>query len=54
MLTNGIDRVVEQVVKPKVMKSLKPQVDGVICEHMNIDYEQWLSDQNGETSFKIF
>ncbi|ESO06609.1 hypothetical protein HELRODRAFT_63946 [Helobdella robusta] len=46
MLTAGIERVVDQVVKPKIFQSLKPQIDKVVCEHLNINYDAWLKGQS--------
>jgi hypothetical protein len=46
MLSMGVDRVVEQVVSPKIYKDFKPQIDRVICEILDIDYDEWLARQS--------
>jgi len=37
MLANGVERVIEQVINPKILQVIKPKIDEVICQHMNID-----------------
>ncbi|ELU09418.1 hypothetical protein CAPTEDRAFT_156779, partial [Capitella teleta] len=39
MLVTGVDRVVEQVISPKVLTVFKPEVDQAICEYLGIDFE---------------
>ena len=46
MLSIGVDRVVDQVVNPKIEKDFKPQIDKIICEHLGLDYEQWVEKQS--------
>lgn len=41
MLMTGVDRVVEQVINPKVSNVFKPEVDRAICDYLGIDYDQW-------------
>ena len=45
MLGTGVDRIVEQVVNPKMFKVFKPQIDKVVCEALGLDYEAWLAEQ---------
>ena len=40
MMANGIDRVVEQVVNPKIYRVFKPQIDRVVCEFLGIDPDE--------------
>ncbi|KAL5021102.1 hypothetical protein ScPMuIL_000257 [Solemya velum] len=37
MLSNGVERVIEQVVNPKIFQAIKPQIDEVICQYLKID-----------------
>jgi hypothetical protein len=46
MLSVGVDRVVDQVINPKIHKDFKPLIDRVVCELMNIDYDQWIAKQS--------
>ena len=45
MLSAGVDRVVEQVINPKMHKDFKPQIDRAICAYLGIDWEQWQRKQ---------
>lgn len=40
MMSSGIDRVVEQVVNPKIHRVFKPQIDRVVCEFLGIDPDE--------------
>lgn len=40
MLANGVERIIEQVVNPKIETVFKPEVDKVVCEHLGIDPEE--------------
>ena len=40
MLNNGVKRIIEQVVNPKIMQAIKPKVDEVVCEHFNISLKE--------------
>ena len=40
MLNNGVKRIIEQVVNPKIMQSIKPKIDEVVCEHFNISLKE--------------
>ncbi|XP_056004885.1 serine/arginine repetitive matrix protein 2-like isoform X4 [Ostrea edulis] len=40
MLTNGVERVIEQLVNPKILHIIKPKIDEVICKHLGIDPEK--------------
>ena len=42
MLSIGVDRVVDQVITPKVINNFKPQIDRVICEYLGVDYDKWM------------
>jgi len=46
MLSVGVDRVVDQVINPKVIEHFKPQIDRVICEHLGVDYDKWMERQS--------
>ncbi|XP_060069493.1 biorientation of chromosomes in cell division protein 1-like 1 [Ylistrum balloti] len=37
MLATGVERVIEQVVNPKIFNVIKPKIDEVACQHLNID-----------------
>lgn len=37
MLATGVERVIEQVVNPKIFHVIKPKIDEVACKHLNID-----------------
>lgn len=45
MLANGVQRVIEQVINPKILQVIKPQVDDVICKELGIDAEKRKADQ---------
>lgn len=40
MLTNGVERVIEQLVNPKIPHIIKPKIDEVICKQLGIDPEK--------------
>ncbi|OWF42884.1 biorientation of chromosomes in cell division protein 1-like 1 [Mizuhopecten yessoensis] len=40
MLATGVERVIEQVVNPKIFHVIKPKIDEVACQHLNIDPEK--------------
>ena len=40
MLLTGVDRIIEQVVNPKVHKDFKPVIERIICDHLGIDIKQ--------------
>ena len=40
MLNNGVKRIIEQVVNPKIMQSIKPKIDEVVCEHFGISLKE--------------
>ncbi|KAL3865183.1 hypothetical protein ACJMK2_006800 [Sinanodonta woodiana] len=40
MLTNGVERIIEQVVNPKIMQVIKPKIDEIVCHHLGIDPKQ--------------
>ena len=40
MLNNGVKRIIEQVVNPKIMQSIKPKVDEIVCEHLGISLKE--------------
>jgi len=46
MLSAGVDRVVDQVINPKVVRDFKPQIDRVICEYLGVDYDKWTERQS--------
>jgi hypothetical protein len=37
MLTHGVERIIEQVINPKILQVIKPKIDDVVCEHLGID-----------------
>lgn len=37
MLANGVERVIEQVINPKILQLIKPKIDDVVCAHLGID-----------------
>lgn len=43
MLSTGVDRVVDQVVNPKIYTDFKPQIDRVVCDHLGLDYDRWIA-----------
>lgn len=43
MLSSGVDRVVDQVVNPKIYTDFKPQIDRIVCDQLGLDYERWLA-----------
>lgn len=40
MLNNGVKRIIEQVINPKIMQTIKPKIDEVVCEHFNISLKE--------------
>ena len=40
MLSSGVDRILEQVVKPKIHTVFKPRIDQVVCDYLGIDREE--------------
>jgi hypothetical protein len=40
MLANGVDRVIDQVVQPKIYKVFKPEIDKVMCEVLGLDSKE--------------
>ncbi|XP_064630152.1 microtubule-associated protein futsch-like [Lineus longissimus] len=40
MLASGVDRVIDQVVQPKIYKVFKPEIDKVMCEVLGLDPKQ--------------
>jgi len=54
MLSAGVDRVVDQVINPKVIGDFKPQIDRVICEYLGVDYDKWIERQSEYFEVKCF
>jgi len=54
MLSAGVDRVVDQVINPKVVGDFKPQIDRVICEYLGVDYDKWMERQSEYFAVKCF
>jgi len=46
MLSAGVDRVVDQVINPKIISDFKPQIDRVICGYLGVDYDKWMERQS--------
>ncbi|XP_014771911.1 biorientation of chromosomes in cell division protein 1-like 1 isoform X1 [Octopus bimaculoides] len=40
ILASGVERIIEQVVNPKIFLVIKPRIDEVICEHLEIDFKE--------------
>lgn len=40
MLATGVERVIEQVVNPKIFSVIKPKIDEIACLHLGIDPEK--------------
>lgn len=40
MLANGVERVIEQVINPKILQLIKPKIDEVVCNHLGIDLKE--------------
>jgi hypothetical protein len=41
MLSTGVDRVVEQVINPKIHKVFKDQLDRAVCDYLGINFDHW-------------
>jgi hypothetical protein len=41
MLTQGVERIIEQVVNPKVLQVIKPRVDEAVCETLGLSLKEW-------------
>nr|KAG5701622.1 hypothetical protein BaRGS_019311 [Batillaria attramentaria] len=37
MLTQGVERIIEQVVNPKILQVIKPKIDEVVCAQLGLD-----------------
>ncbi|GFO50242.1 biorientation of chromosomes in cell division protein 1-like protein [Plakobranchus ocellatus] len=37
VMTIGVERIIEQVVNPKILLGIKPKIDEAVCEHLGID-----------------
>ncbi|KAH9524831.1 hypothetical protein Btru_027984, partial [Bulinus truncatus] len=37
IMSIGVDRIIEQVVNPKILLGIKPRIDEAVCEHLGID-----------------
>lgn len=40
MLSSGVERIIEQVVNPKILSVIKPKIDEAVCAYLGIDLEQ--------------
>ena len=44
MLTQGIDRIIEQIVNPKIFQVIKPKVDEAVCACLGLDVKLWQAE----------
>lgn len=49
MLQIGVERIVEQVVNPRISTEFKPQVERLVCEFNNVDYNKWRQQRHTTT-----
>ncbi|XP_005099430.1 biorientation of chromosomes in cell division protein 1-like 1 [Aplysia californica] len=45
MMNNGIERIIEQVVNPKILLGIKPRIDEAVCKHLGIDLKARQEEQ---------
>ncbi|XP_052101611.1 biorientation of chromosomes in cell division protein 1-like 1 isoform X2 [Mytilus californianus] len=48
MLANGVERVIEQVINPKILQLIKPKIDEVVCSHLGIDSKERKAQQEAQ------
>ncbi|XP_076104274.1 uncharacterized protein LOC143072969 isoform X2 [Mytilus galloprovincialis] len=48
MLANGVERVIEQVINPKILQLIKPKIDEVVCTHLGIDSKERKAQQEAQ------
>ena len=41
MLASGVDRIIEQVVNPKIHTVFKAELDKAVCEYLGLDPQEW-------------
>lgn len=44
VLTQGVERIIEQVVNPKILQVIKPKVDEVICSQLGLNLREWQAE----------
>ncbi|KAK7489549.1 hypothetical protein BaRGS_00019183, partial [Batillaria attramentaria] len=44
MLTQGVERIIEQVVNPKILQVIKPKIDEVVCAQLGLDPREWQAE----------
>uniref|UniRef100_A0A2C9JDF1 BOD1/SHG1 domain-containing protein n=1 Tax=Biomphalaria glabrata TaxID=6526 RepID=A0A2C9JDF1_BIOGL len=45
IMSIGVDRIIEQVVNPKILLGIKPRIDEAVCEHLGIDLKSRQEEQ---------
>ncbi len=45
MLNNGVERIIDQVVNPKIFQVIKPQIDEAVCKHLGIEPKEYQERQ---------
>lgn len=53
MLTQGVERIIEQVVNPKVLQVIKPRVDEAVCETLGLSLKEW-KEENIRRKAELF
>ena len=46
MLATGVERIIEQVVEPKIQHIFRPQIENLVKQTLNPDYKPETSDGN--------
>ena len=44
VLTQGVERIIEQVVNPKIFQVIKPKIDETVCSQLGIDMKEWQAE----------
>lgn len=44
MLTQGVERIIDQVVNPKIFQVIKPKIDEIVCSQLRLDYREWQAE----------
>ncbi|CAL1526470.1 unnamed protein product [Lymnaea stagnalis] len=45
VMSIGVDRIIEQVVNPKILLGIKPKIDEAVCDHLGIDLKARQEEQ---------
>ncbi|XP_059179216.1 protein split ends-like isoform X2 [Physella acuta] len=46
VMSIGVDRIIEQVVNPKILQGIKPKIDEAVCDHLGIDLKARQEEQH--------